>query len=402
MQLSILPYSRGFLKLSFPYNEDLISIIQGLARRRWEPKEKVWIIPDSPDQVQELLSALEKSGFFTSTVPSEVPVKQAVVLSGADFVLLLDQYQGLLKTHHYSKRTEEAYLLWVKRFLLFFKKKNPLYLKGADVNSYLSFLANKEKVSASTQNQALSAILFLYRSVLQLNLDDIGNIIRAKKTLHLPVVLSRDEIRRVLAFLAPDKRLMASLMYGTGLRLMECLRLRVQDLDLEQNILTVRRGKGSKDRRTLIPQSLIPAIKEHLTEIKKIHQSDLEDGWGEVLLPEALERKYLQAAKAWGWQWVFPQDRRWQNPETLKEGRHHIDPSIVQRAVKEAVQKANIDKHASCHTFRHSFATHLLENGYDIRTIQELLGHSSVKTTMIYTHVLNKGPHGIRSPLDSL
>ncbi len=263
-------------------------------------------------------------------------------------------------------------------------------------------LAVKEKVSASTQNQALSALLFLYRHVIGREVGDLGEVIRARKPTRLPVVMTREEVKAVLANLTGDKRLMASLMYGAGLRLMESLRLRVQDIDFSCNEILVRDGKGSKDRITMLPDSLKAPLQDHFKKVKATHEKDLADGWGRVQMPTALDRKYPNAPAEWRWQWVFPQENRWTNPKTKEQGRHHIDESLVQKAVRDAVAKAGLTKRATCHTFRHSFATHLLEGGYDIRTVQELLGHSDVKTTMIYTNVLNRGPAGVRSPVDGL
>jgi len=260
----------------------------------------------------------------------------------------------------------------------------------------------KEKVSASTQNQALAALLFLYRNVIGRQVGDLGEVIRARKPTRLPVVMTREEVKAVLSKLSGDKWLMASLMYGAGLRLMECLRLRVQDIDSSRNEILVRDGKGAKDRITMLPDSLKAPLQEHLEKVKAIHERDLTEGWGRVQMPTALDRKYPNAPTDWRWQWVFPQENRWMNPQTKEQGRHHIDESLVQKAVRDAVAKAGLSKRATCHTFRHSFATHLLEAGYDIRTVQELLGHSDVKTTMIYTHVLNRGPAAVRSPVDGL
>jgi integron integrase len=271
-----------------------------------------------------------------------------------------------------------------------------------EVNVFLTRLAVDHQVSASTQNQALAALLFFYRKIVGYDISIENAVVRAKKPQRLPVVLSREEIRDVLVHLEGDKQLIGKLLYGTGMRLMECLGLRVQDIDFKRNEIIIRNGKGSKDRRTMLPASLKAPLKNHLADIKRIHLEDLAEGWGRVQLPEALSRKFINAPAEWNWQWVFPQDRRWINKETGDQGRHHMDPSLMQRAVHAAVSKAGITKAASCHTFRHSFATHLLENGYDIRTIQEILGHSSVQTTMIYTHVLNRGPIGIQSPMDTL
>jgi integron integrase len=271
-----------------------------------------------------------------------------------------------------------------------------------EINAYLTHLAVKEKVSASTQNQALSALLFLYRHVLDREIGDLGEVIRARKPRHIPAVMTREEAKAVLSHLKGDKWLMASLMYGAGMRLMECLRLRVQDVDFARNEILIRDGKGAKDRITMLPESVKAKLQEHLMEVKKIHERDLADGWGRVQMPTALDRKYPHAPADWRWQWVFPQENRWVNWQTKEQGRHHVDESLIQKAVREAVANAGITKHATCHTFRHSFATHLLEAGYDIRTVQELLGHNDVKTTMIYTHVLNRGPGAVRSPADGL
>ena len=273
---------------------------------------------------------------------------------------------------------------------------------GPEINGFLTHLAVKEKVSASTQNQALSALLFLYRHVLGREVGDLGEVIRARKPKRLPVVMSREEVKAVWANLSGDKCLMASLMYGAGLRLMECLRLRIQDIDFSRNEIIVHDGKGAKDRITMLPESLKRALQDHLKKVKMVHERDLAYGWGRVLLPNALERKYPNAPREWCWQWVFPQENRWKNEKTSEEGRHHVHESIIQKAVNVAVKKAGLAKRATCHTFRHSFATHLLGGGFDIRTVQELLGHKDVKTTMIYTHVLNRGGKGVKSPVDDL
>jgi integron integrase len=269
-----------------------------------------------------------------------------------------------------------------------------------EINAFLSYLAVQRKVSASTQNQALCALLFLYRHVLGREIGDLGDIARARRPKRLPVVMTRRETKSLLSYLEGDKWLMASLMYGAGLRLMECLNLRVQDLDLARNEILVRNGKGAKDRVTMLPAAVREPLRRHLERVKAIHEADRDEGWGRVSLPEALDRKYPNASIQWRWQWVFPQEHRWRNSRTGEEGRHHVDESAIQRAVKSAVTEAGLVKRVSCHTLRHSFATHLLESGYDLRTIQELLGHKDIKTTMIYTHVLNQGPRGVRSPMD--
>ena len=314
---------------------------------------------------------------------------------------LLDQMRDALRARHYSPRTEETYVSWVARFIRFHKMRHPKDMGEAEINEFLTYLAVDKKVSSSTQTQALSAVLFLYRYVFGLDMGDLGDIVRARKPHHIPVVMTRAETQAVLSKMSGDLLLMASLLYGSGLRLTECLHLRVQDLDLEGGEVVVFNGKGNKDRLTMLPDSLKAPLREHLVGVKALHQHDLADGFGRVVLSEALQRKYPRAAGDWRWQWVFPQRHRWTDPATREQGRHHIDDSVLQRAVKVAVSEAGITKRVGCHTFRHSFATHLLESGYDIRTIQELLGHKSVTTTMIYTHVLNKGGRGVTSPLDA-
>jgi integron integrase len=315
---------------------------------------------------------------------------------------LLDQLRLALRSRHYSKRTEPAYCLWVRRFVHFHDLRHPAEMAEPEINAFLTHLAVTDKVSASTQNQARSALLFLYRRVLGRQVGELGGVVRARVSSRVPVVLTREEVRTVLAQLDGEPRLLASLMYGAGLRLSECLRLRVQDVDFEQHEITVRAGKGDKDRRTMLPRSLDRPLAAQLERARWVDRRDLADGWGSVVLPGALDRKYPAASTDWRWQWVFPQAKRWRNERTGQQGRHHVHASVIQRAVKEAVSRSGVAKQAGCHTLRHSFATHLLESGYDIRTIQELLGHRSVNTTMVYTHVLNSGGYGVRSPIDSL
>ncbi|HQG55022.1 MAG TPA: integron integrase [Thermoleophilia bacterium] len=314
----------------------------------------------------------------------------------------MNDLRTALRARHYSRRTEQAYCLWVRRYIRFHGLRHPREMGEAEINAFLTHLATEREVSASTQNQALSALLFLYRNVLQRPVGDLGGVVRARRPRRLPVVLTRDEVAAVLDYLDGDLRLMASLMYGAGLRLNECLGLRVQDLDFARGEIVVRGGKGDKDRVTVLPQALRPQLRAHLATVKRIHKADLAAGWGAVELPDALARKYPHASTDWRWQWVFPQRRRWRDPRSGHEGRHHLHETVVQRAMKEAVGASGTTKRAGCHTLRHSFATHLLETGYDIRTIQELLGHKDVRTTMVYTHVLNRGGLGVRSPLDGL
>jgi len=315
---------------------------------------------------------------------------------------LLDRLRLALRSRHYSRRTEQTYCYWVKKYIFFHNVRHPDEMGEKEINAFLTHLAVKERVSSSTQNQALSALLFLYRHVLSREVGDLGDVIRARKPTRLPVVMSKAEVKAVLGSLKGDKWLMACLMYGAGLRLMECLRMRVQDIDFEKNMILIRDGKGNKDRVTMFPASVKEPLAEHLNNIKKLHERDVDQGYGQVKMPEALARKYPNASREWRWQWVFPQSTLWHNKKTGERGRHHVHQSIIQKSVKDAVSSAGLVKRVTCHTFRHSFATHLLEDGYDIRTVQELLGHKDLKTTMIYTHVLNKGPAAVRSPADNL
>jgi integron integrase len=315
---------------------------------------------------------------------------------------LLDQVRNAIRVRHYSRRTEKAYVCWVRRFVLFHGKRHPAEMGGPEVRAYLDHLAVQGRVSASTQNQALSAILFLYKEVLNHDLPWIEGVVRAKRPVRLPVVLSRSEVASVFRHLTGTEKLMASLLYGAGLRVLECARLRVKDVDFDRGEITVRDGKGQKDRVTMLPGGVIESLRCHLWRSHRQHQEDLTRGAGYVELPFSIARKYPSAAREWGWQWVFPATRPYVDRETRQRRRHHLHETVLQRSVREAVRRAGIAKPASCHTLRHSFATHLLESGYDIRTIQELLGHRDVKTTMIYTHVLNRGGKGVRSPLDGL
>jgi integron integrase len=314
---------------------------------------------------------------------------------------LIQRYREELQARHYARRTVKTYEQWLRRFLRFHGLRHPREMGSAEVNAFLTHLAVAGRVSPSTQNQALAALLFLYRELLDRDLD-LDGVVRARTRRRLPVVLTPEEVRAVLQRLEGTPALVAGLLYGSGLRLMEALRLRVHDLDFSRHELTVRDGKGGKDRRTLLPQRLVEPLMVHLREVRRVHALDLADGWGRVQLPQALARKYANAPVEWGWQWVFPQQRRWTNPTTGEQGRHHLDPSLIQKAVRQAVLASGISKPATCHSLRHSFATHLLERGQDIRTIQELLGHSDLKTTMIYTHVLNRGTLGVASPADCL
>ena len=315
---------------------------------------------------------------------------------------LLDRVRGAIRRLHYSRRTEETYIHWIKRFIYFSGRRHPAEMGEAEVTAFLNHLASERNVAAATQNQALSALLFLYKQVLGLPLDWLDQLDRVVKPARMPTVLTPGEVQRLLATMRGTKWLMASLLYGSGLRLRECLRLRVKDVDFEYRQIMVRDGKGAKDRVTMLPASLVEPLREHLAGTRKLHERDLAEGCGDVELPDALQRKYPKAAYEWGWKFVFPSHKRSTDPATGVIRRHHVYENFLVRGVKEAARVAGIAKHVSCHTLRHSFATHLLESGYDIRTVQELLGHSDVSTTMIYTHVLNKGGKGVRSPLDRL
>lgn len=315
---------------------------------------------------------------------------------------LLDQVRRAVRVRHYSRRTEEAYTYWIRRFIVHHGKRHPNDLGAEHVASFLSWLAVSQQVSASTQNQALCALLFLYKEVIRKELPDLPAIPRARQPERVPVVLARDEVSRLLDQLGGVEWLIVALLYGGGLRLQECLNLRVKDIDFARNQIIVRRGKGQKDRFTVLPAALRSKVEAHLVVVRQRHVRDLAEGLGRVVLPEALARKYPNAATDWSWQFVFPAARICRDPQWGPPNRFHLHESAVQRAVAQAARAAGLTKHVGPHTFRHSFATHLLEDGQDIRTVQELLGHRDVRTTMIYTHVLARGPLGVRSPIDRL
>ncbi|HMP39229.1 MAG TPA: integron integrase [Roseiflexaceae bacterium] len=313
---------------------------------------------------------------------------------------LLDYAREVLRARHYAYRTEQSYIDWMRRFILFHQKRHPRDMGRPEIEAFLIHLATVQHVAASTQNQARSAILFLYRYVLEIPIEVPVSVLTARTPRRLPAVFTRAEVRAVLAYLHGPYLLMAQLLYGSGLRLLECLRLRVKDLDFTHRQLMVRDGKGEQDRVTMLPLALVEPLQAYLVLRAQAHTYELVRGAGAVTLPYALERKYPNANREWAWQFIFPASRDTLDPATGTPRRHHLHESSLQRAVHAAIREAGIAKHAGCHTFRHSFATHLLENGYDIRTIQELLGHKNVKTTMIYTHVLNRGGLGVHSPLD--
>ena len=330
------------------------------------------------------------------------PDTNSFLPSAAPKPRLLDKVRQTIRTRHYSYRTEKAYIHWIKRFIFFHNKHHPAEMGEAEIAKFLSSLATDSHVSASTQNQALNALLFLYREVLGKSIDYVDGVVRAKRPPRLPTVLTRDEIKAILNQLQGVEWLMTAILYGAGLRLMECCRLRVKDVDFSQNQIIVRSGKGNRDRYTMLPMAAKESLNKQLRIAKRQHELDLGRGMGRVVLPNALDRKYPSAGKEWGWQWVFPATRYYIDRATGVQFKHHLHESVIQKAVKEAARRAGFTKPATCHSFRHSFATHLLEDGYDIRTVQELLGHKDVSTTMIYTHVLNRGGRGVLSPADRL
>jgi integron integrase len=313
---------------------------------------------------------------------------------------LLAEVRRAVRVRHYSPRTEESYVAWVRRFVRFHGMRHPRELGAADVTRFLASLAEVGRLSASSQTQALSALLFLYRDVLHRQLEPLGEVVRAKQPVRLPVVLDRDEVRTLLSRLSGTPKLVSMLMYGSGLRLLEALQLRVKDLDFAMGEILIRRAKGGKDRVTMLPGAVVPDLTAHLDRVRRLHQRDIAAGGGSVELPGAFGRKSPGAARQWSWQFAFPARRRYEGPDGYR--RHHLHESVVQRAVRTAAAEAGLTKRITCHSLRHSFATHLLQDGYDIRTVQELLGHRDVATTMIYTHVLNRGGMGVLSPADRL
>ncbi len=399
MKIEIKPYNDSFIAVSFPegFNTGLLNSVRTIPKRIWNNDEKLWLVPNTQDSINQLKMNVYNTGLFNVDNENRILDKEQSPLLIKDSI---KRMQEILKAKNYSEKTCEAYKKWVEAFLSRYSQRHNL--GQFEINEFLTELAVKNHVSPSTQNQALAALLFYFRFVMNENPVELASVIHAKKKERIPVVFSRQEVTSVINNLSGSKQLAAELMYGTGMRLNEVLALRILDVDFDMNEIIVRHGKGDKDRHVMIPQKLVPKIKEQIAVVKNIHQKDLEEGFGKVALPNQLEKKYPTAAKELKWQWLFPQKNRWKNKETGEEGRWHLDESLLQKAVKKAVLEAGINKNASCHTFRHSFATHLLENGYDIRTVQELLGHTDIRTTMIYTHVLNKGAGGVISPLDRM
>lgn len=381
-RLIIEPGEDGLLRVRFPYSAGRVALIKTIPGRRWDESGKCWTVPASQGMEDKLRSLLDPA-LPSSTASLEQRVREAARL------------------RQFSPRTEEAYWGWARRYVRASASPQD-ELREEHVSRFLTGLATAGKVSASTQNQALNALLFFHEAVLGRKLESLGDVVRAKRPARLPVVLSKEEVRMILGLMSGTPRLMATLLYGSGLRLMECCQLRVKDVDFGQNQIVVRAGKGDKDRRTMLPSAIRDPLSQHLKAVRGQHESDLAAGLGRVALPHALARKYPGASREWGWQWVFPATSHYSDAETGERRRHHLHESVLQRAFKDARQRAGVAKPAGCHTLRHSFATHLMEDGHDIRTVQELLGHSDVSTTMIYTHVLNRGGMGVLSPADRL
>ncbi|MCR5612871.1 integron integrase [Treponema sp.] len=417
MTVLIRPYDKNYFSVSFPdsFNENVLNAVRIIPHRIWNNEKKIWLIPDTQSAKRLLLENLYSTGEFCfekSKIPSvqipsvQIPnknIKQISDLRQKEEKILteIQKLSEALQTKHYSKNTIQSYEHWTRSFL--YSQINTTEKIGQkQINEFLTQLAVKKHVSPSTQNQALAALLFYFRFVKNEDADDLKDVIHAKHKKRAPVVLNKKEILSILEHLSGSKRLAAKLMYGTGMRLNEVLSLRILDIDFDRLEITVRYGKGAKDRRVMLPKILIPELKAQIEKVKQIHQKDLSDGWGEVELRDGISKRSSSLAKELRWQWLFPQANRWKNPATGMQGRYHMDETLLQKAVKTAMYQAGIIKNASCHTFRHSFATHLLENGYDIRTVQELLGHSDIRTTMLYTHVLNRGAKEVQSPLDTL
>jgi len=406
----ISPAEAGQLKIILPYDPDRIAKIKTIKGRQWHAEGRYWTVPRTDEVISHLLTlfAGEPVEVDSSLLPANTPANRAPSHGPAPphavatTIKLLDQVRQAIRTRHYSYRTEEAYVGWIRRFLMFHDQRDPAEIGAVEVSRFLTALAVDRRVASSTQNQALAALLFLYKDVLDRDFGWLDAVVRAKRPRRLPVVLTRQEVHDLLATLDGVSWIMATMLYGSGLRLMECLRLRVKDVDFGRGEVLVREGKGDKDRVTMLPSAIVSRLTAHLERVRKLHAADLASSFGRVALPDALARKYPQADREWGWQWVFPASTISADPRTGERRRHHLHESVPQRAIREARRHVGIAKPVGPHTLRHCFATHLLEAGYDIRTVQELLGHSDVRTTMIYTHVLNRGGRGVQSPADRL
>lgn len=408
--IQIRPGEAGRLIVLLSYSPERVEKIKTILGRRWHPQEKHWTVPQTKGAVAHLLTLFGKEpvavdpSLHSEHGPANPKTSPAPASdqAGALTVELLDQVRQAIRTRHYSYRIEEAYIGWIRRFVLFHNPRRPEEMGAAEVSQFLTSLAVDRKVAASTQNQALAAILFLYKDLLDRDPGWVDDVVRAKRPQRLPVVLSRQEVHAVLSALDGLTWIIGMLLYGAGLRVMECLRLRVKDIDFDRGEIFVREGKGDKDRVTLLPSAVVPRLSAYLESVRKRHVADLAAGFGRVALPDALARKYPQANREWGWQWVFPASTVSADPRTGERCRHHLHESVPQRAIRGARRRVGLARPVGPHTLRHCFATHLLEAGDDIRTVQELLGHRDVKTTMIYTHVLNRGCRGVQSPADRM
>ena len=396
MIVNIKPYNEQYFSINFPsgFNQKLLDAVREVPLRKWQNEQKIWLIPNNAKAKEILLENLYNTGDFTYEEQETEPSANSQPYSDIKISEIL-KLTNCLKAHHYSPRTIESYTKWINQFLSVYEQSDEITIQK-QINEFLTKLAVKYNVSPSTQNQALAALLFYFRHVKHIEPENLADVIHAKHKKRIPVVLTKEEIHSIIVHMTGSKKLAVELLYGTGMRLNEVLSLRILDLDFDRNEITVRFGKGGKDRRVMLPKSLIPTLKTHIEKVREIHEKDLADGWGEIQLHNGKTSKELR------WQWLFPQQNRWKNERTGKEGRWHMDETLLQKAVKNAIHETGILKNASCHSFRHSFATHLLENGYDIRTVQELLGHSDVRTTMIYTHVLNRDSKEVESPLDGI
>ena len=378
--------------------------MSGKTRSRVKPDPTVSeaIVASEADAAAGAPASPPPGGVDPSAVGTAQPEPQSQSQLHPQPQRLLGRMREALRVRHYSIRTERAYVDWVRRFIRFHDRRHPARLGAVEVQAFLTHLAVERSVASPTQNQAKAALLFLYREVLGLQLPWLDEIVGAKLSRHLPVVLTPSEVRALLGQLSGTMELVAALLYGTGARLLEALRLRVKDVEFERREILIRDGKGAKDRVTVLPENLVLPLQQHLAGVKRVHLRDLAAGFGDVWLPDALDLKYPNAGRTWGWQWVFPSTVRSVDPRNGAAHRHHLNETTVQKAIAGAARRAGIVKPCSPHVLRHSFATHLLQAGYDIRTVQELLGHSDVKTTMIYTHVLSRGGRGVRSPLDQI
>ena len=396
MIVNIKPYNEQYFSINFPsgFNQKLLDAVREVPLRKWQNEQKIWLIPNNAKAKEILLENLYNTGDFTYEEQETEPSANSQPYSDIK-ISEIQKLTNCLKAHHYSPRTIESYTKWINQFLSVYEQSDEITIQK-QINEFLTKLAVKYNVSPSTQNQALAALLFYFRHVKHIEPENLADVIHAKHKKRIPVVLTKEEIHSIIVHMTGSKKLAVELLYGTGMRLNEVLSLRILDLDFDRNEITVRFGKGGKDRRVMLPKSLIPTLKTHIEKVREIHEKDLADGWGEIQLHNGKTSKELR------WQWLFPQQNRWKNERTGKEGRWHMDETLLQKAVKNAIHETGILKNASCHSFRHSFATHLLENGYDIRTVQELLGHSDVRTTMIYTHVLNRDSKEVESPLDGI